>query len=181
LNKLNIPPQGIKISTQTFTGQKAPDTPPKTMWNNIRRFCGLNPQKHIHSILNPHTSQHTINKSEIAELFSTSFSNASLDHNFSATFVHAKQALLINIHSHSPAKRALEIEKQITLIDFTAALNNFKGNTPGLDRINYSMLKTKTRIINLQNEILKSHIPPSYKYSIIIPIPKPHSDNINPH
>jgi len=178
--------QDKKQSINNFTSQISPETPPKTIWSNIRRFCGLNPQKNIHCIFNPTTNQNTTHKLEIADLFCKNFSEISSDTNFTTTFIHQKQTSLNNTHtlSYIPSKRAIEIEKPITPIEFAAALNTLKGNTPGLDRINYTMIKnigktTKNRIISLQNSILNNYIPQTYKNSLIIPIIKPNTDKTN--
>jgi len=69
------------------------------------------------------------------------------------------------------------MEQNINFIEFSAALNSLKGNTPGYDKINYSMIKPlKNRIIGLFNSILGANIPQTYKVSTIIPIHKPKKD-----
>jgi len=65
------------------------------------------------------------------------------------------------------------MEQNINFIEFSAALNSLKGNTPGYDKINYSMIRhasklLKNRIIVLFNSILRSNIPQTYKVSTII-------------
>jgi len=125
--------------------------------------------------LNPTTNQNTTHKLEIADLFSK---------NFTTTFIHQKQTSLNNTHTPCNTFPAIVIEKPITPIEFSAALNTLKGNTPGLDRINYTMIKnidktTKNRVINLQNSILNNYIPQAYKNSLIIPIIKPNTDKTN--
>jgi len=82
--------------------------------------------------------------------------------------------------SHNPSPEAISIESRITLIEFKAALNSLNGKTPGLDRISYLMIKNfsqplTSRLINLYNKILDSHIPQQFKNSIIIPIHKPNA------
>jgi len=82
--------------------------------------------------------------------------------------------------THNPSPEALLIESRITLIKFKAALNSLNGKTPGLDRITYPMIKNlcqplTSRLINLYNNILDSHIPQQFKNSIIIPIHKPNT------
>jgi len=73
------------------------------------------------------------------------------------------------------------MEQDINFLEFSAALTSLKGQTPGQDKINYPMIQhvanpVKMRIINFFNIILKSHIPQTYKTSIIIPIHKSGTD-----
>jgi len=73
------------------------------------------------------------------------------------------------------------MEQDINFLEFSTALNSLKGQTPAQDKINYPMIQhvanpVKMRIINFFNSILKSHIPQTYKSSIIIPIHKPGTD-----
>jgi len=98
----------------------------------------------IHSIFNPTTNQNSTHKLEIADLVCKNVSEISFGTYFTITFIHQKQTSLNNTHtvSYIPSKRAIEIKKPITQIEFSAALNTLKGNTPGLDRTNYTMIKT---------------------------------------
>jgi len=58
------------------------------------------------------------------------------------------------------------------------ALSTLKGKTPGYDLISNCIIKNlptnfKHRIINIYNEIISSHIPQSFKLSLVLPILKP--------
>jgi len=124
------------------------------------------PQKNIHCLNNPTP---TIDPQEIANSFGQNFSSA----------FRLNKELLNPTPNYIPTKTAIEIEKDITFIEFSSALNTLKGRTPGYDRISYCMIKNlpttfKQRIINLYNEIHSSHIRQSFKLSLLLPILKPH-------
>ena len=62
-------------------------------------------------------------------------------------------------------------------------ISNAKGKTPGADRISYAMIKhssslTKTRIVDLYNNILNQGIFPHFwKTALVIPILKPNKNS----
>lgn len=167
-----------KSSTE-FTATINPHTPTQKIWCNIRRFCGLNPIKKIHCITNIQNQQKTTDQNEIADNFALFWSNLSLDENFSNEFINKKyHPIDIN---YSPSTSALLIEKDITSLELLSSLQTLRGCTPGLNRISYPMIRnsscsTKNRILQLFNNIFNSHIPQTYKTSLIVPVLKPKAD-----
>jgi len=158
----NLPPTLIHTQTQIKHGQTSKD------------YLGVYPQKNTHCLNNPTP---TIDPREIANSFGQTWSEEAGDHNFSSAFRLNKE-LLNPTPNYIPTKTAIEIEKDITFIEFSSALNTLKGRTPCHDRISYCMIKNlpttfKQRIINLYNEILSSRIPQSFKLSLVLPILKP--------
>jgi len=73
------------------------------------------------------------------------------------------------------------MKQDINFLEFSAALYSLIGQTPGQDKINYPMIRhvpspVKMRIINFFNNIIKSHIPQTYKSSTITQIYKQGTD-----
>jgi len=71
------------------------------------------------------------------------------------------------------------MEQDIDYLEFSVALNSLKGNTPGNDKINYTMIQQTAKKIKINNfftSILKSFIPQAFKISTIVPIHKPGKD-----
>lgn len=170
-----------KESTSKFTEEINPLTPIPKIWNNIRRLCGLNTLKGLHCIKSINSTDNITQPQDIAELFCQNWSLQSNNSNFTNSFTTNKSRILTDDLSYASGKAALPIENEINFIEFSSALNSLKGNTPGLDRINYSMIKAlpreiKNRVINLYNAILGDVIPQQYKLSLIIPILKPNNE-----
>jgi len=89
----------------------------KTMW--------VVPQKNIHCLNNPTP---TIDPQEIANSFGQTWSEEAGDQNFSSAFRLNKE-LLNPTPNYIPTKTAIEIEKDITFIEFSSALSTLKGRT----------------------------------------------------
>mgnify|MGYP004573409177 CR=1 FL=1 len=164
-----------------FTSEINPFSPISKIWGNIRKFSGYKATYGIHSIEasnNPLTFI-TGNK-QIADKFCNHWSSLASDTNFPQIFQNHKNTFQKPQNLAITAKN-LEIEKDITYIEFSSAINKLKGHTPGVDRISYPMIRnlsrsTKDRIIKHFNSILNNFIPQNYKASLIIPIQKPNSD-----
>lgn len=162
-----------RTALSTFTTQIQPTTTTTKIWSNIRRLCGLNNIKHIHSIIDPETNL------PIADKLTIATTKQADNNNFSNHFIQSKNAL-----SHTllpPSNTAQQIEKEINMIELISALKYLKGHTPGLDRISYPMIQKAppillNRILKHFNLILDSFIPQSYKTSLTIPILKPNSN-----
>jgi len=170
-----------KESIQILTSSISPDTKCETIWNKIRTFCGLHKATSIHCIKDYNANHTFTDQGDIANAFSKHWSLHSDDSNFSTLFLQAKNDIFNNWTHDLPHKNAEFMEQNINFIEFSAALNSLKGNTPGYDKINYSMIRhaskpLKNRIIVLFNSILRSNIPQTYKVSTIIPIHKPGKD-----
>lgn len=163
---------------QNFTSEIHPNTPISKIWLNINRFCGLKSRHDIHCLskLNDQTTN-IQNRNDIANTLCSHWSEATLDTNFPALFRQHK-SISRPLNTLIPSPLALNIEKDITMVELLAALNQLKGKTPARDRITYPMLKNLPlnllqRLLNLFNNILNTQIPQQFKVSCIIPIPKP--------
>uniref|UniRef100_W8C2B6 RNA-directed DNA polymerase from mobile element jockey n=1 Tax=Ceratitis capitata TaxID=7213 RepID=W8C2B6_CERCA len=166
-------------ATTIFTSEIRPSTPTSKIWANIRTFCGLNNNTTIHCLQDTQTGRSNTCKLEIANNFAQHWSKTSQDSGFSQEFITNKYKP-VQI-TFNPTQSANQIEADITHIELLSALQSLKGNTPGHDRISYIMIKkssnaTKLRITQHFNDILNSHIPQSYKTSLIIPILKPNKN-----
>jgi len=170
-----------KSSIHALTTSISTDSKPDMIWSKIRQFCGIHKSTHIHCIQNNNLNTIVSNPEDIATVFSKHWSSQSDDHNFSQAFLDAKRNAYRQNNDEPPKKTADFMEQDIDYLEFSVALNSLKGNTPGNDKINYTMLQqtakpVKIRIINFFNSILKSFIPQAFKISTIVPIHKPGKD-----
>lgn len=170
-------------SLYDFTSQISPTTKTEKIWCTIRRFCGLKPRLGIHCINHTPDQQTSAltDPKDISNLFAKQWSKESNDTNFPNSFQQQKYSELNHTITFTPSKNALQIEGEISNLEFSIALNKLKGKTPGLDKISYPLIKNlsitaKERTIKLFNAIFNSHIPQIYKNSLVIPILKPNSD-----
>lgn len=93
-------------------------------------------------------------------------------------FINSKNNTYRPDANYLPNKTADFMEQDITYLEFNAALNSLKGNIPGNDQINYTMIKhigkpVKIRLINLFNSILSYFIAQAFKRSTVVSIYKP--------
>lgn len=171
-----------QLALQEFTTKINPNTPTKEIWNNIRILCGMKTYKGIHAIAKPNSNSEFItNKSEIAEEICQYWSEQSKDYNFSIAFQSEKNKIKNFCSQLEHSDSAKKIEEDITTMELCIALNSLKGQTPGIDKISYSMIKhlpqsVKTRLIKLYNSVLNNDIPDYFKVSLVLPILKPTSD-----
>jgi len=161
-----------RTSVQDFTAEISPKSSTLKIWSNINRFFGLKTRHNIYCLTDPNNpTQNILDNNEIANTLSTHWSNSALDNNFPPTFIQQKSNSTHDF-SHILSTIALSIEKDITMIEMLASINQLKGTTPGRDRISYPIIKN----LNLFNNILNSQVPQQFKVSTVIPIPKPNMD-----
>jgi len=87
-------------ATISFTSTIQSSTPTSTIWNNIRRFCGLNQCRQIHCVNN------TTNTQEIANQFAQHWSYLATDYYFHLQLRFLKlKPIIIN---HSPSTSATQ-------------------------------------------------------------------------
>ncbi|XP_075157715.1 uncharacterized protein LOC142230980 [Haematobia irritans] len=167
-------------SIDHFTEEIKPTTPIGKVWNNIRRFCGLNRSKGVHCIAEAASEANIVDRADIPDEFGKYWSSGSSDNNFPTEFVDKKNMTDIFI-DYTPSNSAVRIETPIYLCELESALVTLRGKTPGEDRVRYVMIQNmpfdvKTRLLNLYNNIFWSFIPQAYKRSLIVPILKPQCD-----
>ena len=64
------------------------------------------------------------------------------------------------------------------MLELDNALEKCNGSSPGIDNINYEMIKNipfwaKSKLLKFYNEIFCSHDPHSWREALVIPLPKP--------
>ena len=146
------------------------------MWNIVNKLYHKFSPTNIKFLENDNIT--TEDPLTMANNFANFWSAESEDVNFPSLFISSKHNLdcRTNYQINPNAKK---IESEITLIELNSALISSTGKTPGLDNVQYDMLKNlpfnaKKHLVSLYNEIFNSsNIPQSWKTATCIPINKP--------
>ena len=172
-----------KIAKRTsfveYTKDINPETSSKILWDKVKALNCVSEPNTIKYLLTPN-GEVIDQPKDIANTLGKTWSNYSLNSNFSDEFNTCKQEIQNStlVTYRLPVRTKL-IEKEITLLELQSCLNTLKGKTPGFDQINYPMIKNlalpeKEKLCILYNKIFDSGvIPNQWKKATVIPIRKP--------
>ncbi|XP_049306064.1 RNA-directed DNA polymerase from mobile element jockey isoform X1 [Bactrocera dorsalis] len=164
---------------QKFTSSISASSDPKKIWADIKTLTGLPSNSQIYSLNTSHGN--LLYPQYIAQEFASHFSNASSDQTFPPEYIASKRFQILQ-HRITPttlSPSAKLLEADISLYELQLALSAVKGQTPGIDKISYPIIKHLPRLllhrlIKHYNNILNTGLyPHAWKTSAIIPLLKP--------
>jgi hypothetical protein len=155
-------------------------------WRVLKAMDGRSKSKDPIPTLEQNGIKYATNQ-EKANLLAGSFAQVSSSNNYSPEFKEFKTYFqaLPTAPSHkdfvNPSKTP-NINDPFSLAELQRAMASAKNTTPGQDGITMKMLKvldymSLNKLLDIYNDIWSSgELPPSWKHSIVVPIPKPGKD-----
>ncbi|GBN66911.1 putative RNA-directed DNA polymerase from transposon X-element [Araneus ventricosus] len=155
----------------------------KDMWDNVRRACGIYPEKRISCLRK--NGQEVRNISEMVDVLAEAFASICSASNYTEPFLtHKNRTERIKLRFQTT--KHISYNTDLTIFELHTALSVIKHISPGPDEVTYSMLQhlsehSLLNILHMFNRIWKEHVfPDCWKHAFIIPIPKPGKDPQNP-
>ncbi|GBN82722.1 hypothetical protein AVEN_250907-1, partial [Araneus ventricosus] len=155
----------------------------KDMWENVRRACGIYPEKRISCLRK--NGQEVRNISEMVDVLAEAFASICSASNYTELFLTHKNRME-RIKLRFQMTKHLSYNTDLTIFELHTALSVIKHTSPGPDEVTYSMLQhlsehSLLNILYMFNRIWKEHVfPDCWKHAFIIPIPKPGKDPQDP-
>lgn len=134
----------------------------QTIWRTIKLFSGNTTNTQPIKSLKKSDGNLTMSNEEIVEILASQFSKISSDSSYSTKFINEKEKIMCdNYSSPQISKSARQIEENITKFELDTVMKVKKDNSPGPDRILYSMIRKgpeilKERLLNLFDEIFST-------------------------
>ncbi|GBL88473.1 putative RNA-directed DNA polymerase from transposon X-element [Araneus ventricosus] len=154
----------------------------KDMWENVRRACGIYPEKRISCLRK--NGQEVRNISEMGDVLAEAFASICSASNCTEPFLTHKNRLE-RIKLRFQTTKRLSYNTDLTIFELHTALSVIKHTSPGPDEVTYSMLQhlSEHSLLNtlyMFNHIWKEHVfPDCWKHAFIISILKPGKDPQN--
>ena len=150
------------------------------MWKTIKSMKGETKSFNF-PLKDPVSHEYITDNSKKANILAEHFSSISSNNNFNDTFINTKEKFedensnIINSNSQMD----LPINQPFTFDELQSAIQHKREISPGPDNISYSFIKHLTTqslliMLSIFNLIWENgQIPPQWRHSIVIPIPKP--------
>jgi len=162
-------------------------TKSKKTWNKIRTFKGINRDKKLNLVENDTLIS---DPQTVADKLVRYFYDNSSDRNYDNEFLNKEKTRKSRVFDTPQQYQNLDsyqtlINSEISITEFEIALSKCNSKSPGPDGIPFSFLHNlpkigKTYLLQIFNSIWNSgNIPPSWKNSCIIPIPKEGKNKFN--
>ncbi|GBO08904.1 putative RNA-directed DNA polymerase from transposon BS [Araneus ventricosus] len=155
----------------------------RDMWENVRRACGIYPEKRISCLRK--NGQEVRNISEMVDVLAEAFASICSASNYTEPFL-THENRMERIKLRFQTTKHLSYNTDLTIFELHTALSVIKHTSPGPDEVTYSMLQhlsehSLLNILYMFNRIWKEHVfPDCWKHAFIIPIPKPGKDRQDP-
>ncbi|GBL75632.1 putative RNA-directed DNA polymerase from transposon X-element [Araneus ventricosus] len=155
----------------------------KDMWDNVRRACGIYPEKRISCLRK--NGQEVRNISDMGDVLAEAFASICSASNYTEPFLtHKNRTERIKLRFQTTKR--ISYNADLTIFELHTSLSVLKHTSPGPDEVTYSMLQhlsehSLQNILYMFNRIWKEHVfPDCWKHAFIIPIPKPGKDPQDP-
>ncbi|GBN90358.1 hypothetical protein AVEN_175666-1 [Araneus ventricosus] len=154
------------------------------MWDNVRRECGIYPEKRITCLRK--NDQEVRNISEMVDVLPKAFASICSASNYTEPpfLTHKNRTERIKLRFQTT--KHISYNTDLTIFELHTALSVLKHTSPGPDEVTYSILQhlsehSLLNILYMFNRIWKEHVfPDCWKHAFIIPIPKPGKDPQDP-
>ncbi|GBM24297.1 putative RNA-directed DNA polymerase from transposon X-element, partial [Araneus ventricosus] len=153
------------------------------MWHNVRRACGIYPEKCISCLRK--NGQEVRNISDMVDVLAEAFASICSASNYTELFLTHKNRTE-RIKMRFQTTKHLSYNTDLTIFELHTALSVLKHTSPGPDEVTYCMLQhlsehSLLNILYMFNRIWKEHVfPDCWKHAFIIPVPKPGKDPQDP-
>lgn len=170
-------------SWSSYVSSIKTDTPPKVVWDKIRKISGKHRSVVIRELIENGDVANT--EEDMSEVLARTFAKNSDDSDSSDEALRQRESLL-GYQTVPFDNTCVELNLPFSLEEMSQALRVAKGRSAGPDGITYQMLKNlppqgKSRLLLILNKVFsEGTIPDVWKTANIIPILKPDKDPTDP-
>ena len=172
-----------KQSWKNFCSKLNSQTPPRTVWNIIRKIKGKGTKPSV-----PHlksAGKLITSKGEVANLIASTLEENSSGNRHSAAFnKHKTEAEKVKLNFQSDNTE--NYNSPFSLTELKEALLKSNDSAPGHDEVHYSLLRHLPHscllvLLKVFNHVWENEsFPASWRKAVIVPIPKPGKDHSDP-